>query len=463
MISQAMRYLALCCDYDGTLATHGSVAPETFGALERLRASGRRVLLVTGRELDDLAGVCPRLELFTYIVAENGALLYEPATRTATALAPPPPKSFVAALHQRGVTPLSVGRVIVATWEPCEATVLEVIRELGLELQVIFNKGAVMVLPAGVSKATGLAAALKKMGLSAHNTVGVGDAENDHTLLAACEYGAAVANALPALKARADRVTAGAHGAGVVELCEELLRDDLATQGPPRHHLLLGRDAAGREIRVAPYGERVLVLGALERGRTVAEALLEQLSAQAYSFCVITPEARRTFSSVLCLGEPDRAPGVDELLYVLKDECGDHVLVSLAGLQPPARPAFLSRLARRLAQLRAVSGKPHWLLIDAADQLLTADAAVTGLEDAHTAVYTALHPSMLSRDVLSATTLLVASGATPHVSIEEFCRAAALPVPAMEKGTGATALAWRPAGGAAPRAMPGVAAAPARR
>jgi HAD superfamily hydrolase (TIGR01484 family) len=87
--------------------------------------------------------------------------------------------------------------VIVATWTPHEQVVLDTIRALGLELQVIFNKGAVMVLPSGVNKAFGLRAALAELALSAHNTVAIGDAENDHALLAECELGVAVDNALP--------------------------------------------------------------------------------------------------------------------------------------------------------------------------------------------------------------------------------------------------------------------------
>lgn len=223
-----MRFSALACDYDGTLATHGLVDEPTLAALQRLLASGRKLLLVTGRELPDLMSTFARLDLFDRVVAENGALLYRPATREERPLAPPPPDKFVAALRSRGVQPLSVGRVIVATWEPHEKTVLEVIHELGLELQVIFNKGAVMVLPSGANKATGLAAALGELGLVPASAVGVGDAENDHAFLRACGFAVAVANALPALKQTADWVTGGTHGAGVGELIDELIADDLA-------------------------------------------------------------------------------------------------------------------------------------------------------------------------------------------------------------------------------------------
>ena len=142
-------------------------------------------------------------------------------------LAEPPQADFVKLLIARGVYPLSVGRVIVATREPHETSVLEVIKALGLELQVIFNKGAVMVLPSGVNKATGLQAALTDLGVTAEATVGVGDAENDHAFLELCGCAVAVGNALPAVKQRAHFVTEATHGAGVQELIERWLAGDL--------------------------------------------------------------------------------------------------------------------------------------------------------------------------------------------------------------------------------------------
>ncbi len=222
----------LATDYDGTLAHHGHVDDSTLDALHRLRETGRKLILVTGRELDELMGIFPRLDLFDRVVAENGALIYRPGGREEKLLGERPPESFVEALEARGVGPISVGRVIVATWEPHQDAVLDVIRELGLELHVIFNKGAVMVLPSGVNKATGLSAALDELGLSPHNAVGVGDAENDHAFLALCGCAVAVANALPTLKERADLVTQADRGAGVIELIDRLLADDLADVAP---------------------------------------------------------------------------------------------------------------------------------------------------------------------------------------------------------------------------------------
>ncbi len=164
-----MRYLALATDYDGTLATAGIVADATLAALRRLLASGRKLVLVTGRQVEDLEQAFAHLDLFERVVAENGAVLYAPATappRALRRLDEPVPRAFVEALRSRGVHPISVGQVIVATREPFESVVLDTIREMGLELHVEFNKGAVMVLPAGTTKSSGLAAALEEMRLT---------------------------------------------------------------------------------------------------------------------------------------------------------------------------------------------------------------------------------------------------------------------------------------------------------
>jgi hydroxymethylpyrimidine pyrophosphatase-like HAD family hydrolase len=236
-----MRYLVLASDYDGTLASQGVVNPRTMEAVDRLLKSGRKLILVTGRELGDLKSVFPQIDCCTLVVAENGALLYNPHTKEERPLAEPPNRRFLAELSRRGV-PYSVGRAIVATREPHKEDVLAAIEELGLELQVIFNKGAVMVLPPGINKQIGLKAALGELKLSAHDVVGIGDAENDHVFLSACEFAVAVQNALPSLKERADFTTRGDHGDGVIEVIDQLLKDDLASFD----NNLDRRDSAGK-------------------------------------------------------------------------------------------------------------------------------------------------------------------------------------------------------------------------
>ena len=222
-----MYYQTLAVDYDGTLATDGIVDQSTLEALTRLKESGRRLILVTGRIIEQLVHVFPQLKMCDLVVADNGALVYDPHTGEKRPLVGPPPREFVEELARRGVPQLEIGDVIVATWEPHESTVLETIRDLGLELQIIFNKGAVMILPTGVNKATGLQAALNQLGLSPENTVGIGDAENDEAFLKLCGASAAVDNALDVVKKQVDMVMHGSRGAGVIELIDQILLDDL--------------------------------------------------------------------------------------------------------------------------------------------------------------------------------------------------------------------------------------------
>jgi hydroxymethylpyrimidine pyrophosphatase-like HAD family hydrolase len=217
-----MKFSCLACDYDGTIAHDGKVAPSTLAALKRFAAAGGKLLLVTGREIRDLLQIFPEIVMFDRVVAENGALLYDPATRSEQLLAPPPSEILITELGRRGIQ-MSVGRAIIATWRPHVQDVISAIRETNQNACVILNKNAVMVLPAGVNKASGLHIALSGLGIAPENVVGVGDAENDLDFLAICGAGVAVANALPEVKSKVAHVTRADHGAGVEELINEIL------------------------------------------------------------------------------------------------------------------------------------------------------------------------------------------------------------------------------------------------
>lgn len=220
---------ALAADYDGTLAVDGRVEDYTLAALARLRAAGRRLVVVTGRRLPDLLSAFPAVDVCDRVVAENGALLYDPDGQNLRRLGAPPPAALVEELERREVEPLVRGQAILATDAAQAEDVAATIRDLGLRHQVIRNKGAVMLLPPGVDKASGLAAALAELDLSPGDAVGVGDAENDGAFLATCGRSVAVANALPELKERVDLVMRAEAGEGVVELVERLLTEDLAS------------------------------------------------------------------------------------------------------------------------------------------------------------------------------------------------------------------------------------------
>ncbi|MBO0725435.1 MAG: HAD-IIB family hydrolase [Blastocatellia bacterium] len=445
-----MRYHAVACDYDGTLAHNGRVSDETVTALEALRGSGRRLIMVTGRELDDLGRNFSRLDLFDRVVAENGALLYCPKERKEKLLTEPPPKELAQLLEARGVGPISVGRSIVATWEPHETAALETIRDLGLEMQVIFNKGAVMILPSGVNKATGLKAALDELRLSPHNAVGIGDAENDHALFSLCECSVAVANALPSVKKQADWVTRGDHGAGVIELCEALLRNDLLEIEPvlQRHGILLGARATGEEFRLQPYGVNILIAGPSGVGKsTLAGGFLERLAERGYQFCIIDPEGDySTFEGAVVLGDNRRAPNVDEIFELL-DQPSQNVVINLLGIALDHRPPFFAGLLPRLQELRATRGRPHWTVVDEAHHLLHSSwdpEELTAPQKMRGMLMITVHPESVSPAALSAVDLIIAVGEAPARTLANFSQAIGQPPPPLapiELQTG-EAVAW---------------------
>ncbi len=219
-----MFYQALATDYDGTIATEGRVDPATYSTLKSWQLLGNKLILVTGRRLDNLYNVFPEAQSFDCIVAENGALLYFPASNKTTLLGSTPPDALIEALRQRQVEPLNVGQGIVSTRIPYDLTATEAIAELGLSWQISLNKGAVMLLPEGVDKYSGLKTALHKMNLASEQVVGVGDGENDIPLLNLCGLSVSVANALPVLKDCSDWVMTKHSGQGVRELIEKLLQ-----------------------------------------------------------------------------------------------------------------------------------------------------------------------------------------------------------------------------------------------
>ena len=71
-----MQYSALATDYDGVIAMDGRPSNSAIAAIQRLRATGRRAILITGRRLDDLIQCFPQFDTFDYIIAENGAVAF---------------------------------------------------------------------------------------------------------------------------------------------------------------------------------------------------------------------------------------------------------------------------------------------------------------------------------------------------------------------------------------------------
>jgi hydroxymethylpyrimidine pyrophosphatase-like HAD family hydrolase len=443
-----LYYQALATDYDGTLATDGAVFEPTLQALEALRRSGRKLLMVTGRELEDLKSVFAHLALFDLVVAENGALLYRPKSREETLLAEPPPILFRQRLEGLGVRPLSCGRIIVATVEPHETEVLATIRELGLELQIIFNKGAVMVLPSGVNKATGLKAACKELGLSPHNVVGVGDAENDFAFLDLCGCSAAVANALPMLKQAADLTTDGARGDGVAELAQRLIKSDLAELTLARQQTIIGRRQDGSDLLLRPR-ENLLLVGSSGAGKAVlADRIASALAARRFQICIIDPEgdhARRKDALVLD-SDGQKLPDLPKALPL-----SDGLLVlNLAAMAPAERGQAMREALLALLGLRDRLGRPHWILIEKAHLALPTELAPQAtLAEAGGLFLVSVHPERIAPWILKGIDLALGVGDAPAEALADFAAAAGRALPpaaASDALASGRALAWQRSG-----------------
>jgi hypothetical protein len=445
-----MRYLALATDYDGTLATHGQVEPSVLSALQRARDSGRQLVLVTGRIWPELQAVFPAYKVFHRIVAENGALLIDPETSEETLLGEAPPARFVERLLELGVEPPAVGRVIVATWEPHQTAVLAAIRELGLELQVIFNKGAVMVLPSGINKASGLSAALAELGISRHNCVSVGDAENDHALLEQSALGVAVQNAIPMLKERADWVTERDHGEGVLELVEEWLASDLSRRLPARNRarLVLGHTRGGEAFSIPAQGSKLLLCGSSGSGKsTLTSALLEQLTEQEYQYCVIDPEGDfQTSPGRVVMGDTQHAPDPTEVVKALAVTPAN-VVVNLLFVPLEERAAFAGVLLKQLKHHQERFGRPHWVVIDEAHHMFGKDSDVKATdlhEESSSLLLVTVHPKHVQQTELELVDTVVIVGNAPRETLGELvtARGLGIPLPAEETLPPGTALVW---------------------
>lgn len=448
-----MHYLALAVDYDGTIAHHGAVDAPTIAALERLRSGARRLILVTGRELEDLRRIMPRLDLFDLVVAENGALLFHPGHAEIELLVPPPPEAFVRRLREDGIAPLSVGHAIVATWEPNDQAVLAAIRDLALDLQITFNKGAVMVLPAGVTKATGLAAALDRLGISPLNCVGIGDAENDLAFLDICGLAVAVANALPSVQQRANLVTSADHGAGVAELVDRLLATDLMeldAASPRARVALTSVPEDDSPVLYAPQRESLLLTGQSGSGKsTLVLGLLERLDESGFQWCVLDPEGDyEGTEGAVSEGNGDMPPDPEQVLDLLR-KTRNGVIATMLALRIADRPAFLARLLPEILALRTQVGRPHVVVVDEAHHMLSRDWDPGGAmvpADLEGFIFVTTTPEQVSARVLACVDRLLVVGPEAGRSVSAFCGARGLPppgfVPDLEPGQ---VLAYDPA------------------
>jgi hypothetical protein len=335
-----LRFHVVAVAFDGTLDTDGHVPDSTVAALESLRASRRRLMLVSSRAPDDLQSRFPRIDLFDRVVPD----------------------------------------------------------------------------------ADGLQAALDDLALSARNTVGIGASTDDLPFLDLCECAVAVPNGPRALKRKVDIVADSPASKGLEELIAQLLEDDLdgverSGHGDKRIRLGTHPDS-DKPVFLPTFGTRLLVTGT---GRSnVLPALADQLLALGYQFCLVDPEAvyRPAMGRVVL-----DSPQVEDVVAALGAP-GNNVHVTLSSVPREQWADFGSRLAAALADLVSRTGRPHWLIVQAADALLQEALAGAG-----SLALLATDPRRMAMPSLHDVTMVLALGNNPRRTLAAVAELVTVRVP----------------------------------
>jgi hydroxymethylpyrimidine pyrophosphatase-like HAD family hydrolase len=367
-----MRFKVLALDYDGTIAKNDTIHPEIRNSIDEARREGIVVFLVTGRNLKDLRSKAGDLKFFNAVVAENGAVLSFPDKDRLIRLAQPPPRIFTEELLRQGIQAV-IGECVVEADASHAHKILDIIHELELPLVILFNRGRLMILPQSVNKASGLQEALSTLRLSPHNAIAIGDAENDHAMLAMCEVGVAVPWSSEALKTAADVVLDGTYPETISTYIREVTSSLRLPQKRKIHQLLLGSNKDGKPLSIAVRGRNILIAGDSGSGKSWITGLIcEQLILQRYSVCVIDVEGEysslETLPGVVVLGK-ENPPQFRDIEKIFRYPEAS-IVVELLKMSPDERFEYVLSLLELLGKLRRETGLPHRIFLDEAQYFL---------------------------------------------------------------------------------------------
>jgi len=398
---------AIACDYDGTSASDGHLAPEVAAALHAAREAGIVTLLVTGRVLDDLRVALVDFSAFDAVVAENGAVVWLRENDRTIILGAPPSEQFLGRLRAARI-PFHAGAVVVGTWDTHAPELIALVRETGADLQLVFNRAAVMLLPTGINKAVGTQRALDELGRSPRNLIAFGDAENDLPLFALTEFAVAARGSVPAVMAAADDRLRLPGAGGVADWIRALLQRGGKMPTPRRLFIELGSADDGTPAALAVDGQHVLVSGDPYSGKSsVAGLAAEYLMQAGYRVCVFDPESDHVAlghrPGAIVLGREIGLPAAGDVGVVLF-QTGASIILDLRSLPHAAKAEYVRRALLSIAVERARSGIPHWMVVDEAHQLVGVGAPPCEkvIVEMGNVVLVTPRPSLISPEVLNA-------------------------------------------------------------
>ncbi|MCD0459523.1 HAD hydrolase family protein [Roseiconus lacunae] len=416
-----MRLQVIATDYDGTIAIDGQLNNDVRGAIDRARRRGMSVVIVTGRILSELRLVAGTLDFVDGVVAENGAVVALPSGHV-TVLGASPPLDLIEKLTSRGID-FKVGRCVVELDAQFADIAIDLIRELELPLAITFNRGRMMLLPASISKSSGLRYLLNTLGISIHNAIGIGDAENDHELLTACEHGVAVGWGSKRLQQAADGVVTGDGPAALAKYIDQLSAGIRMPIESTSHRKIVLEEIDGE----APFemlirGRNVLVAGDSKSGKSwLAGVLAEQQILQDYIVYVFDPEGDysglASLPNTLALGGGRQLPYGDDLKMLLQQ--GINLVLNLSHLNHEEKCRYIQRHLPLVTQHRRERGFPHRIMLDECHYFFR-EPSEQQLLDSELAGYTLVtyRPSQMQSDVLAKIDVVAVTRLAEHLEVD---------------------------------------------
>eukprot|EP00913_Durusdinium_trenchii_P013395 g12576.t1 len=322
----------------------------------------------------------------------------------------------------RGID-FKVGRCVVEMEAEFADVAIELIRELELPLAITFNRGRMMLLPASISKSSGLRQLLDTLGASVHNAIGIGDAENDHELLTCCEHGVAVSWGSTRLKESANDVIQGEGPEAVADYIDRISAElRLPIESSSHRKVVLEEIDGHAPFEMLIRGRNVLVAGDSKSGKSwFAGMLVEQQILQGYTVYAFDPEgdysSLASLPNTVVLGGGRLLPHGDDLKMLLQQ--GISVVLNLSHLQHNEKCEYIQRHLPLVADYRRERGFPHRIMLDECHYFLSGPLGKRLLDfqlDGYTLV--TFRPSQLRTDVLKSIDVVAVTRLAEHKEVD---------------------------------------------
>ena len=216
-------------DIDGTLTENGGgiIHLAALAKLRQLEKLGYNVVYVTGRSSIEAYVLAVFGGTTRIAIGENGgAITVAPqdhrllASRDRCMEGYEILRKSIDGVQQKPVFPRMTEVVLLRTFDLKEGQ--KILDENGLALYLSDSKYAFHINEKGVDKATGLQEALKMLKADPEEAVAIGDSETDVPMYGICGHSIALAHAEDHVKKKADHVTAGREGTGLVEAIDHV-------------------------------------------------------------------------------------------------------------------------------------------------------------------------------------------------------------------------------------------------